>query len=119
MSDISFFTDEDVHGELAGILRASGFDAVSTPEAGRLNEPDPIHLEWCQQQGRAIVSFNTRDFCALHKEWMVAGKRHSGIIVSDQRPIGDLMRRVNRLARTLTAEEMIDRLEYLSDWPSA
>jgi len=44
MSDISFFTDEDVHGELAEILRANGFDAVSTPEAGRLSEPEPLTL---------------------------------------------------------------------------
>jgi hypothetical protein len=104
---------------LAGILRASGFDAVSATEAGRLSEPDPTHLEWCHKHGRAIATFNTRDFCALHKDWLVAGKRHAGIIVSDQRPIGDLMHRVLRLARTLTAEEMVDRLEYLSDWPSA
>lgn len=58
MSDISFFTDEDVHGELAGILRANGFDAVSAPEAGRLSEPDPTHLEWCHKHGRTIVTFN-------------------------------------------------------------
>jgi hypothetical protein len=79
---------------LAGILRSNGFDAVSTPEAGRLSEPDPAQLEWCHEQDRAIVTFNTRDFGALHKEWLVAGKHHSGIIVSDQRPIGDLMHRV-------------------------
>ncbi|MGH7139859.1 MAG: DUF5615 family PIN-like protein [Pirellulales bacterium] len=119
MSDISFFTDEDVHGELAAILRSSGFDAVSTPEADRLSEVDPAQLEWCHTHGRAIITFNVGDFAALHQEWLAAGKHHSGIIASYQRPIGDLMRRVLRLARTLTAEEMIDRLEYLSDWPSA
>jgi hypothetical protein len=118
MSNISFFTDEDIYGELAGILRSHGFDAVSTPEAGRLSEPDPTHLEWCQTQGRCIVSFNTGDFSDLHRDWLTAGKHHAGIIVSDQRPLGDLLRRVLRLARTLTAEEMVDRLEYLSDWPS-
>lgn len=119
MSDISFFTDEDVHGELAEILRSNGFDAISVPEAGRLTGQDPDHLDWCSGQGRVIVTFSVRDFASLHKQWLVAGRRHPGIIASDQRPIGDLARRVLRLARTLTAEEMIDRLEYLSDWPSA
>jgi hypothetical protein len=119
MSDLSFFTDEDVYGELAGILRSHGFDAVSTPESHRLGEPDPAHLEWCRQQRRCIVSFNVGDFAALHRDWLLAGTHHAGVIVSDQRPLGDLVRRVLRLARTLTAEEMVDRLEYLSDWPSA
>lgn len=54
----------------------------------------------------------------MHTELMFAGDPHMGIIVSHQRPIGDLMRRLLRLARTLTAEEMIDRLEYLNNWPS-
>lgn len=68
MSDISFFTDEDVHGELAGILRSSGFDAVSTPEAGRLSEQDPAHLEWCHEQGRRIVAFDGAIFHPLPKQ---------------------------------------------------
>lgn len=119
MSDIAFFADEDVYGELAAILPTSGFDAVSAPEAGRLNESDPAHLESCHAHGRAIITFNVGDFAALHQVWLAAGKHHSGIIASYQRPIGDLMRRVLRLARTLTAEEIVDRLEYLSDWPSA
>jgi hypothetical protein len=50
---------------------------------------------------------------------LTVGKHRAGIIVSDRRPLGDLLRRVRRLARTLTAEGMGDRLEYLSDWPSA
>jgi hypothetical protein len=119
MSSIAFFTDEDVHGQLVGILRSHGFDAVSAPETDRLSETDPAHLQWCVAEKRCIVSFNVGDFADLHREWLTEGKHHTGIIVSDQRPIGDLSRRVLRLARTLTAEEMVDRLEYLSDWPSA
>lgn len=119
MSDIAFFSDEDVYGELAGILRSHGFDALSTPEAGRLSEPDALQLEWCHEKRRCIVTFNVGDFANLHREWLTAGKHHAGIIVSDQRPLGDLLRRVLRLARTLTADEIAYRLEYLSDWPSA
>ena len=36
MTRVRFFTDEDVHGQVAVQLRAMGFDALSTPEAGRL-----------------------------------------------------------------------------------
>lgn len=118
MSDLRFFTDEDVYGDVAPILRSHGFDAVSSLEADRLSETDPSQLEWCRGQGRAIISFNVGHFAAMHTERMFAGDPHMGIIVSHQRPIGDLMRRLLRLARTLTAEEMIDRLEYLNNWPS-
>lgn len=118
MSDIRLFTDEDIHGGLAEILRSHGFDAVSTREADRLSETDPDQLEWCHENGRAIITFNVAHFAAMHEQWLAAGRHHAGVIVSNQRPIGDLMRRVVRLARTLTAEEMIDRLEYLNNWPS-
>ncbi|HEX5422017.1 MAG TPA: DUF5615 family PIN-like protein [Candidatus Acidoferrales bacterium] len=119
MSDIRFLTDEDVYGGLAEILRSHGFDAVSTPEADRLGQTDPDQLDWCRDSGRAIIAFNVGHFAALHEEWLAADRHHPGVIVSNQRPIGDVMRRVLRLARAPTAEEMIDRLEYLSNWPSA
>jgi hypothetical protein len=38
MNRIRFFTDEDVYGAIALRLRAGGFDAISTPEAGRAQE---------------------------------------------------------------------------------
>jgi hypothetical protein len=78
MSDIRFFTDEDVYGDVARILRSHGFDAVSTPEANRLSETDPSQLEWCRQQGRAIVSFNVGHFAAMHTQWAVAGRSTYG-----------------------------------------
>jgi hypothetical protein len=45
MSAIRFFTDEDVYGTVAGALRRAGFDAISTPEAGRLRESDNLKAE--------------------------------------------------------------------------
>jgi hypothetical protein len=68
MSEILFFTDENIHGELADILRSHGFNAVSTPEADRLSEPDPVELEWCQAEGRCNVTFNVGDYANLHCE---------------------------------------------------
>ena len=55
-------------------------------------------------------------FANLNSEWLQQGKHHAGIVVSTQRPIGDLLRRVLHLAGTLDAEEMHDRIEFLSDW---
>jgi hypothetical protein len=63
------------------------------------------------------VTFNVADFARLHHEWMHQGLNHAGLIVSSQRPIGEILRRLLRLAQRLSAEEMQDRLEYLSNWP--
>src|SRR4051794_35690905 len=117
MTPIRFFTDEDVYGQVAVHLRAAGFDAVATPEAGRLGQLDPAQLSWAAQQGRVLLTFNVGDFARLHHQWMSQGLHHAGLIVSQQRPLGDLLRRLLHLARTLGADDMQDRLEYLANWP--
>jgi hypothetical protein len=116
MPPIRFFTDEDVYGSLAPKLRDTGFDAVSTPEVNRLGESDASQLEWAAQEGRVFLTFNVGHFARLHHEWLIGARHHAGVIVSSQRPIGDLLRRVLALASALTPDEMQDRLEYLSNW---
>lgn len=116
MSVARFFTDEDVFAAIAVGLRKAGFDAVSTPEVGRLGEPDDAQLQWATLDGRTLVSFNVAHFASLHARWLSSGKHHAGVVVSSQRPIGDLLRRLIRLARQLDAESLTDQLEYLSDW---
>ena len=88
MTSIRFFTDEDVYGAIAVQLRAAGFDAVSTPEVDRLGEL----LEWAAQEERVFVTFNVAHFAQLHYQWMATSRHHAGVIVSRQRPIGDVMR---------------------------
>ena len=116
MSPVRFFTDEDIYGTVAIALRRAGFDAVSTPEAGRRRESDESQLEWATSEGRAIVTFNVAHFAVLHSTWMQHARHHAGIILSSQRPVGDLLRRLFRLAATMEADAMQDRLEFLSDW---
>jgi hypothetical protein len=116
MTPPRFFTDEDVYGAIAPALRAAGIDAVSTPEAGRLGELDESQLAWATSEGRVLVTFNVGHFIAHHTNWLQLGKHHSGIVVSAQRPIGDLLRRLLHLVAKCEAVAMRDRLEFLSDW---
>lgn len=116
MTQIRFFTDEDVYGGTTVALRKAGFDAVSTAEAGRLGESDESQLGWARDEGRVLVTFNVAHFASLHVSWMRQGRHHAGIIVSNQRPIGDLLRRLFHLGAGLDADAVRDRLEFLSDW---
>ncbi len=116
MSAPRLFTDEDVYAAIAPALRKAGLDAVSTPEAGRLGESDESQLSYAASEGRVLVTFNVAHFADLHTVWMREGRHHSGIIVSSQRPIGDLLRRILHLTGTLDSVALQERLEYLSDW---
>jgi hypothetical protein len=73
-------------------------------------------LEWASTEGFAIVTFNVAHFAQLHREWLTSGRHHCGIVVSNQRPINILLKKLLNLARSLTREEMQDRLEFLSQW---
>jgi hypothetical protein len=116
MTPIRFFTDEDVYGHVAPRLRVEGIDALSTPEAQRIGASDPSQLAWAAQEGRVLFTFNVADFARLHHEWMTRGSHHAGVVVSQQRPLGDVIRRLLNLGWCLNADEMQDRLEYLSSW---
>jgi len=116
MAAIRFFTDEDVYGTIAVALRRARIDACSTPEVGRRGQSDESQLEWASVQGRALVTFNVAHFAELHAYWLRQGRHHAGVIVSCQRSIGDVVRRLFHLSGQIDSESMRDRLEFLSDW---
>ncbi len=76
---------------------------------------DQDQLAFAVQQGRTIYTFNVGDFARLHREYLLQGIDHTGIIVlPDQRcSIGEKIRRLARFISSVTAEEMVNRMEYL------
>lgn len=88
----------------------------STTEAGRSDASDESQLDWASHESRTLFTFNVGHFAALHAKRIAEGRHHAGIIVSSQRPVGDVIRRLLHLASTLDAELMRDRLEFLNDW---
>jgi hypothetical protein len=66
MSEIRFLMDEDVYGAVAPTLRRAGFDALSTPEAGRGGQTDQSQLDWASKENRALFTFNVGHFANSH-----------------------------------------------------
>jgi len=116
MTQLRIFTDEDVYGAVVVALRRAGFDALSTPEIGRLAQSDESQLAWTAGERRVLVTFNVAHFASLHAAWIRQGRHHTGIVLSSQRPIGDLLRRLLHMAGTLDTDAMRDRLEFLGNW---
>ena len=113
---IALLLDENVQVRLAGALKARGVNAVSAQELRRKGLSDEEQLEFAGQDNRTFFTYNVKDFVELHGECIIEGREHRGIIVSKQLPIGEALKRLLSLVNTLSAEDMINRLEFLSDW---
>lgn len=116
---VRLFVDEDAMADaLMTGLRARGVDLLTASEAGTRRLEDDEHLEFAATHGRVLYTFNTSDFYRLHTTWTIQGKSHAGIIFAPQQryAIGEQMRRLLNLIRVRSSEEMIDNIEFLSDW---
>ena len=107
---IRFFLDENTHGGLAAGLRARGVDAVSAREVGRLRLSDPDQLAFATTEGRVLVTHD-EDYLALH----ATGVAHAGIAYChpDTYSIGQLIDALVLVYGAMTADEMINHVEYL------
>jgi predicted nuclease of predicted toxin-antitoxin system len=107
------YLDEDVHRRVANALRIRGFDVVSAHEVGRRGVTDQQQLDYAISQERSLVTFNVVDYVKLNNEYIASGKRHYGIILSKQSPIGEMVRRLLRLLDKFTADELESNLWWL------
>lgn len=113
---IRLYLDEDVHRRVAAALRLRQFDVVSAHEVGRWGLSDEEQLTLAAAEGRALFTFNPPDYLRLLWNWLHLGKEHSGIIVSDQLPIGETIRRLLNLLNRVTADEIRNQIYWLQSF---
>jgi len=116
---VRLYLDEDAMGSrLTRALRSNGLDLVTAYEAGMSEQPDEEHLKYAASQGRVLFSYNIHDYAVLSARFFEQSISHAGIILVEQRSfdLGEQTRRLVRLADTLSAEEMKDRVEFLNSW---
>jgi predicted nuclease of predicted toxin-antitoxin system len=110
------YLDHNVDPLLARDARRAGYDAIAAVEVGNAGLKDDEHLAWATAHGRCLLTHDYDDFPLLARDWFHAGRDHAGIILCRQPPdisYGEMLRRLLRLLDTLTAEEMVNRLEWL------
>lgn len=113
---IKVYLDEDVPFSFAQALLNRSVDVVTTQEAGNKGLSDADQLAFAAKNEMTIFTHNRKDFILLRNDYIHKEERHSGIIVSDQLPTGMLLRRFMKLWFSLSAGDMKDRFEFLSNW---
>jgi hypothetical protein len=111
--------DEDSMEEaLVRALGIRGLDVLTAQAAGMIERSDADHLAFATAEKRVLWTHNVGDFWALHEEMLSQGRHHAGIILMPQQrySTGEQLRRLLHLASTLSADQMIDRAEFLSAW---
>jgi hypothetical protein len=87
-------------------------------EQGMIERPDEAHFIFAAQANRTLYSFNVGDFYHLHGKFLAENRHHAGLILSRQQQftVGEQLRRRLKLIATVPAEEMKNRVEFLSAW---
>jgi predicted nuclease of predicted toxin-antitoxin system len=77
------YADENFDHPVVAHLRSMGQDVVTAQQAGQANQaiPDSQVLAYATAHGRAVLTFNRRDFVCLHKITRASGGSHTGLIV--------------------------------------
>ena len=109
MARSSFLTDEHIASAVAIGLRARGIDASTAAEARQLGASDAALLAFARADGRVLIAADP-DHLRLH----AAGVPHAGILFAPpDAAIGLLIGGAMLIAEVLTAEEMVNRVEFL------
>jgi predicted nuclease of predicted toxin-antitoxin system len=96
MAAIRLLVDEDVQPLLAPTLRPRGYDAQHVVDLDRAGLSDPEQLAFAVKRRRAILTHNIRHFVLLDREYREKGQKHYGILVCDQVPFREPLRRTLR-----------------------
>jgi len=80
-SAVLYLDDCSDANELIALARQAGLE-VRTPR-GESTEgwDDDRHLAYAASHGYMLLTYNVKDFRALHAQWQAEGRRHHGILV--------------------------------------
>jgi predicted nuclease of predicted toxin-antitoxin system len=116
MAAIRLLIDEDVRQLLAETLRQRGFDARHVDELNRSGLSDSEQLAFAVKQRRAILTHNIRDYVLLDREYGAKSPPHHGILVCDQVPFRELLRRTMRCLARKSDTDIRNHVVWLQDF---
>ncbi len=110
---VALYLDEDVDVLVADFIRARGFTATTTREAGQLHNSDDDQLAYAASCHYALLTHNRTDFETLAQGYFASDRTHHGIIIAVRRPPQEITRRLLQILNHVTAEEMQNQVRYI------
>ncbi|MEY2858446.1 MAG: hypothetical protein RLZZ74_2759 [Cyanobacteriota bacterium] len=110
---IELYLDEDVHVLIADLIKARGFQALTTRNAGQLQNSDPEQLNYAINHQKTLVTHNRVDFEQLAQEYFNQDKKHYGIIFATRHSPQETARRLLIILNNVTADEMENQVRYI------
>jgi hypothetical protein len=106
---IRLYMDENVPKSVTEGLRRRGYDVLTPRDVGQLGIEDHLQLSLATQLERVLVTRDV-DFLILAS----TGIYHAGIVFAGQHiSIGDFISGLELIIGAMTADEMINRIEYV------
>ena len=111
---IELYLDEDVDVLVADLLRARGFVATTTRDAGKLQASDAEQMACAVGRQETLLTHNRADF-ELARTYLATGQSHHGIIIATRHRPYEIVRRLLLILilNQVTADEMQDQLRYI------
>lgn len=110
---IELYLDEDVDVLVADLVRARGFEATATQEAGQIGKSDTEQLAYAVSQQKTILTHNSADFEVLAQQYLDKGQTHYGIIIAVRRRPYELAQRLLTILNYVAADEIVNQVRYI------
>jgi predicted nuclease of predicted toxin-antitoxin system len=111
---LDLYFDENVALYLAALLQKEGYDVVTAHSARMLGKSDQVQFEFAVSQRRTIVTHNRDDYTNIHTAWLLANRKHFGIIILIQRlNASEIGKRLLEFMNNVTPEEMENQLRFV------
>lgn len=110
---IELYLDEDISVLLAKLLKARGFEVITTQDAKRLGASDKGQLEYAIRKEKVLLTHNRLHFEKLHKEYLRENKNHYGIIIATRQNEYITLKRLLKILDNVSADEMKNQLRYI------
>ncbi|MBI1864725.1 MAG: DUF5615 family PIN-like protein [Nitrospirae bacterium] len=114
MARLKFYVDENVDVRVAEGLRRRAIAATSALEEGLLGASDEEHFGRATALG-AVIFTHDHHFVEMALRRGRRGEEHFGVIFAEMHrlPMGECIRRLALYADVLSAEEMVNAIEFL------
>lgn len=110
---IELYLDEDVSVLVADLLRARGFSALTTLDAGNLGCTDREQLQHAAAHHKTLLTHNRADFEKLAQDYFSSDHKHSGIIIALRRSPKEIAGRLLPILNSRTRDELENQLLYI------